>query len=240
MSKMTLEKFASLHNKEVKTGEKLYYKKYPCRINVGSTKKGGHFERSQNLMDFRHNLIKNINKFDDDLDVKLRTEYIQSIYFHHRDSAEVCKIINRLMKKTQELYVDEITSAPEGLKRNIVVRKDIPYGKFRHLVYIRTNMGWQRRDPVSEPEDILRFYETYRHNDLVYSRTFDRHIEEKRPTGRYLFPDGNARIYVKNEETVAMVALMFHESILRVENFVTQDEYNKGETGEFKITQRIG
>lgn len=239
MSKMTLEKFASLHNKEVKTGEKLYYKKYPCRLIIGCAKKG-FYEKSNTLRCFRWRLIKNINKSDDDLDVKFRTEYNQIIYFHHRDSATVCKIVNRLMKNTQDLYVEEITSAPEGLKRNIVVRKEIPYGKFRHLVYIRTNMGWSRRHATSEPEDILRFYETYRHNDLVYSRTFDRHIEEKRPTSRYLFPDGNARIYAKNEETVAMVALMFHESILRVENFVTQDEYNKGETGEFKITQRIG
>lgn len=226
---MTLQQYLLKHNRRIKHHDRLFYGKYAYSQRV--LLPIAHFHRMIDPIDLTNmdryidvdsmgvnyhtmRMIDTLRKSAKKAQhpIKLRKEgAIMHLYSNDLE------YIDRYIGELQQLFEDqcsvaELSCAPPVDNKNVRVRKDLPHGRFRSEVVLRTwNFGTKTAASV---EAVTKFYNTYQ------GSVWNKELEMNGKVNYYTYTS----LWLEDPSLVPVCYLVFGEAVQKVVSYKLQSE----------------
>ena len=209
---------------------KLFYGKYPFRIeiqinggdvlarnrhNLDKTLKN--ISSTWRYKDFSQKSVDNLRRYlikYNELDQKkfkqrVEGQYIKFYTENRTDHELICDKLNEWVTECHEPENDDDLDKLFS-KKNVVLRKRLPHGKFRYKLFLKN------RIPQSRRESFLNWLNNYL-DDIYMTGLTRRYLQ-----GSNRYSEGYV-IYIKDEKLLLMMGLFLGTDIKKIEEFVLRD-----------------
>ena len=224
---LTFQQFLQKYNPHIKHHDRLFYGKYvysqriflpmthrdrslyltnwtPAHIDMNPV---GDWYRTTVELDELRTTIKELKH-----DIKLRREgRILHLY------ANDIELLDRYITSIKGIFEDnvriaELSCSPAILDKNVRVRQNLPHGRFRSEIVLRT-WRWGTK-PTAEDKAVRKFYETYR------GQVWNRELEAEGGACGWSYTS----LWLEDEALVPVAYLVFGQAVQKVLTYKLESE----------------